>query len=432
MMNDPMSSLSQIPGPDSIHAFRLDNGVQVLSYENRNAETVYAIGILANGGGQDPPSKTGLAHFTASLLSRGTENTSFNAFHAMLEAAGANLSFSCSSRNTWFRGKALAEDTDLLFKLAADGLRYPAFKDEYVERLRRQLIAGLALRDQDTGEVASLLFDQYLFQDHPYALPVDGFTHTIKDITRRDIIDFHRTFYSPAELIIVVSGAISADTVKKLANQYFGDWVPNEQPVRMNKMIPSGPTSIIRKHKFLEGKSQLDLILGSFGPSRTSTDYLPATIGNNILGQFGLMGRIGRRVRTDAGLAYFASSSINAWEDTGTWDISAGVNPQNTEKAIALIREEIKEFISEKVTEEELSNTKSHLTGRMPIILETNAGIANAILTMYRFDLGFDYYRRYKDLVNTVTSEDIMVSARKYLHPDKLLITSAGPGKDVI
>jgi len=424
-------SLSQIPGPESIHQFQLENGIQVLSYENRNAETVYAVGILRNGAEQDPSNKTGLAHFTASLLSRGTNNTPFNAFHAELEAAGASLSFSCSSRNTWFRGKALAEDTALIFRLAADGLRNPAFKDEYIERLRRQLLAGLALRDQDTSEVASLLFDQHLFQDHPYALPVDGFTHTIKDISHDDIVDFHRSYYSPAELTIVVSGAISTEKVNTLAKRFFDDWKPTEQPVLSSKIIPPAPAEIIRKHRFLEGKSQLDIILGTLGPARTSEDYLPATIGNNILGQFGLMGRIGRRVRTDAGLAYSASSSISAWDDTGTWDVSAGVNPQNTEKTIALIREEIKQFITEKVTDEELSNTKSHLIGRMPIMLETNAGIANAILTMHRFHLGFDYYRRYKDLIETVTSEEIRTTARKYIHPDRLLICSAGPGKEI-
>lgn len=424
-------SSSQIFGPESIHPFQLENGIQVLTFENKNAETVYVIGILRNGGDQDPPGKTGLAHFTASLLSRGTENTTFNAFHAQIEAAGASLSFSCSSRNTWFRGKALAEDTDLLFRLAADGLRNPAFKDEYIERLRRQLLAGLALRDQDTSEVASLLFDQHLFQSHPYALPVDGFSGTIKDISRSDIVDFHRLYYSPTELIIVVSGAIAPQEVNKLAKRYFGDWESKEQPARPSEIIPPAPASTIRKHKFLEGKSQLDIILGSFGPTRTSPDYLPATIGNNILGQFGLMGRIGKRVRSDAGLAYFASSSVSAWDDTGIWDISAGVNPQNTEKTIGLIREEIKQFITEKVTEEELSNTKSHLIGRMPIILETNSGIANAILTMHRFDLGFDYYQRYKDLINTVTAEDIRIVAQKYLHPDRLLITSAGPGKEI-
>jgi zinc protease len=426
------TKFSQILGSDSIQQFQLDNGIQVLTFENYNAETVYVIGVLANNGGnQDPKGKTGLAHFTANLLSRGTTNIPFNAFHDQIEAAGANLSFSCSSRNTWFRGKALAEDTDLIFRLAADGVRNPAFEEVYVERLRRQLLAGLALRDQDTSEVASLLFDQQLFQDHPYALPVDGFIDTIKSISRDDILDFHHTYFSPRDLIIIVSGAIASKKVEELTGRYFADWQSDRIIALPQHTIPPAPTIINRKHRYLDGKSQSDIILGSFGPARTSDDYLPAVIGNNILGQFGLMGRIGRSVRTESGLAYFASSSVSAWDDAGTWDVSAGVNPENTAKAIDLIRLEIKKFISEEVTPEELSNTRSHLVGRMPMALETNAGIANAILTMHRFGLGLDYYRNYNDLIFAISPQDIRSVAEKYLHPDKLVIASAGPGEDI-
>jgi len=429
MPNNPSNS-SQIPNSETISQFQLENGIHVLSYENNNADTVYVIGILTNGGDQDPPEKTGLAHFTANLLSRGTRNISFNAFHSQIEAAGANLAFSSSSRSTWFRGKALAEDTRLIFKLAADGLRNPAFQDVYIERLRRQLLAGLALRDQDTGEIASLLFDKHLFQDHPYALPVDGYMRTINNIDRSDILHFHGSFYSPRDLIIVVSGAINGESVNQLAQEYFSDWDQKEQVTPSIHPIPPAPTTTVRDHTFLEGKSQSDLILGSFGPSRTSEDYMPAVIGNNILGQFGLMGRIGRSVRTESGLAYFASSSVSSWDDAGTWDVSAGVNPINMGKAINLIREEIKKFTIENVTSEELCNTKSHLIGRMPMALETNAGIANAILTMHRFDLGLDYYLEYEDRINAVTPESIRLTAQKYLHPDQLVITSAGPDEE--
>jgi zinc protease len=430
-MISKVTAISSIPGPDTIARFQLDNGIQVLSFENRNAESVYVIGILGGGGDQDPPQKTGLAHFTSTLLSRGTTNIPFQAYHTLLEAAGANLSFSCSSRHSWFRGKALAEDTALLFDLASDGLRHPAFTEIYIERLRRQLLAGLALRDQDTSEVASLLFDRHIFPDHPFGLPVDGYLDTIKAITQDDIIAFHRAFYTPADMTIVVSGAINGDEVKSLAERYFSDWESGPNHNQPEQPVPPMPSGLIRKHRFLDGKSQVDLILGGYGPSRTSEDYLPATIGNNILGQFGLMGRIGKSVRSDAGLAYFASSSISAWANAGTWDVSAGVNPENTEKVIKLIRREIARFITEHVTDEELDNSKSNLIGRMPMALETNGGIANAILTMHRFDLGFDYYRNYKDLVQAITPEAIRLAAEKYLHPDRLVIASAGPGEEI-
>ncbi len=430
-MHNENNSYSHLPGSDTINQFKLKNGIQVLSFENKNAETVYMIGILSKGGDHDPKSKTGLAHFTANMLSRGTENIPFQEFHSLIEATGANLAFSCSSRHIWFRGKSLAEDLPLLFRLSSDALRYPAFNEKYVERLRRQLLAGLALRDQDTGEIASMLFDQNLFRNHPYGLPVDGFVNTINSISRDDIIDFHHQYFTPDELIIVIAGAVSSATIQDLAKRFFGDWQPVAQAQRPGESLPPTPSGIIRKHRYLEGKSQVDLIMGGFGPARTSPDYPPAAVGNNILGQFGLMGRIGRRVRSDAGLAYFASSSISAWSETGTWDISAGVNPENAKKVIELIRDEIRKFISCPVTDEELANSKSHLIGRLPMGLETNAGIANAILTMHRFNLGLDYYRKYQEMVSAITPEAIRTVGQKYLLPDRLVITSAGPGEEI-
>ena len=109
----------------------------------------------------------------------------------------------------------------------------------------------------------------------------------------------------------------------------------------------------VREHITLPGKSQTDLVMGGFGPKRSSPDYLAASLGNNILGQFGMMGRIGDVVREQAGLAYYASTSLNAWINTGSWEVSAGVNPANLQRAIDLILAEIRRFITEPVSLEE-------------------------------------------------------------------------------
>lgn len=420
-----------IPGPDNIHTFTLKNGVTVLSFSNTNTQTVYLVGILQGGGVQDPPGKTGLAHFTANLLNRGTVSTNFGVFHQLLESAGASLSFSCGTQHAWFRGKSLAEDTGLLFRLASEGLREPAFPDEYVERLRRQLLTGLTMRDQDPSEVASMLLDEHLFPGHPYGQPVDGSIQTLTGISREDILEFHAANYRPEDLTIVISGNISPTEVESLAAQYFAKWKNDGAEDQSIPALPDPTDSILRKHTFIEGKSQTEVILGSYGPARTSPDYTPVYIGNNILGQFGLMGRIGKSVRSKSGLAYTASSSVSAWVDIGTWDFSAGVNPKNMDKAIRLIRDEIRAFIENPVTVEELENTKSHLIGRMPMALESNGGLANAILTMQRFNLGLDYYRNYRQMITRVSAEDILEVSRKYLHPDRLVIASAGPGPDI-
>jgi zinc protease len=420
------------PGPQNINRFNLANGITVLTFNNSSAQSVNIVGLLENGAQLDPADKLGTAHFTSSMLSRGTKNKSFTAFHENLESRGASLSFSSGTHHTSFHGKALAEDTNVLLDLASDGLRRPAFMPDYVERMRQQLLASLAIREQDTSDVASLIFDKALFPGHPYGNPVDGYSETVQAITHEDLVDFHFRFFQPEGMILVIAGALEGLDLKTLVETYFADWqnTPGQKPSLPE--IPDAPKAIIRKHRYVEDKSQTDLMLGSFGPSRKSDDYLPGILGNNILGQFGLMGRIGESVRSKSGLAYHASSSINAWADGGSWEFSAGLNPANLDKAIQLIQDEIERYISEPVTPEELDDSQSNLIGRLPLSLETNAGIANAILTIERFSLGLDYYQHYEEKIRAISPQQILETAQKYLHPDRLIIASAGSGKDMV
>jgi zinc protease len=183
----------------------------------------------------------------------------------------------------------------------------------------------------------------------------------------------------------------------------------------------------VSKHHRIAGKSQSDLIIGTNGPMRRDPDFMPASIGNNILGQFGMMGRIGDVVREKSGLAYYAYSSLSVGLGPGSWEVSAGVNPKNLKKASDLIQEELKRFVQEGVTAGELADTKANFIGRLPLSLESNGGVANALLNIERHQLGLDYYHRYQDLVNEVTTEDVLTTARKFINPDKLVIAAAGP-----
>jgi zinc protease len=180
----------------------------------------------------------------------------------------------------------------------------------------------------------------------------------------------------------------------------------------------------------IAGKSQSDLVVGTAGPERAAPEYMAAAIGNNILGRFGLMGRIGEAVREKAGLAYYAFSGLGGGLGPGPWTVSAGVDPSNEEKAIALIHAEIERFVSEPVSEEELENSQSSYIGRMPLSLESNSGVAGAILNIERHQLGMDYLQRYPDIVSAVTREQILAAAARHLEPDKLAVSVAGPPRE--
>jgi zinc protease len=140
-----------------------------------------------------------------------------------------------------------------------------------------------------------------------------------------------------------------------------------------------------------------------------------------------MMGRIGESVRKKAGLAYYAYSSLSSSIGPGPWRVSVGVAPTNIEQALELIRDEIKRFISEPVTPEELQDNQSNFIGKWPITLESNHGVAGALLSIERHQLGLDYFQRYEKMVSAITTEEILTAARKYLDPERLAISTAGP-----
>jgi zinc protease len=154
---------------------------------------------------------------------------------------------------------------------------------------------------------------------------------------------------------------------------------------------------------------------------------MAAVLGNSVLGQFGMMGRIGESVRKKSGLAYYAYSNVSAGIGPGAWTVSAGVNPGNVKKASDLILKELKRFIKSGVTKTELSDSQANFIGRLPLSMESNGGVANALLNIERYELGLDYYHRYADLVKAVKPADVLEVARKYIDPDRLAVATAGP-----
>ncbi len=419
-------NIESLPGPQNTRRAELPNGITVLARSSPESQSVVIGGYLANGSLLDPPGLTGLANFTSAALMRGTKTRSFQQIFRALEEVGASLGFGASVHNTSFSGRSLVEDLPLLLELLADCTANPVFPPDYVERLRAQLLTGLAVRDQDTAEMASLTFDSLLFPGHPYGIPEVGYQETVRGITRQQVVDFHRQHYGPRGMVVVVAGGIgTAEAVERVA-EALGGWQNPVQAEPEELPPPAHPAEGVRRHVDIAGKSQTNLVMGSPGPKRNSPDYLPASLGNSVLGQFGMMGRIGNVVREQAGLAYNASTSLNGWINGGSWEVSAGVDPANLEKAIGLIETELRRFVSEPVLEEELADSQSNFIGRLPLSLESNAGVAGALLNLERFQLGMDYFQRYPGLVSAVTPPEILQAARKYMDPERLVIASAG------
>lgn len=420
-------SIASLPGSDDIHREVLPNGITVLSRANFNSPSVVISGYFTTGSLFESDEKLGLADFVCSGLMRGTLKRDMQETYDALESVGAGFGYDSGTYSSGFSGRSLAEDLPLLLGTLSETIQFPAFPVAQIELLRSQLLTGLAIRAQDTYEMSNLVFNQVLFKGHPYSRPDDGWPETIQSITRQDLLDFHRRTFGPRGMVVVLVGAVEPGRAVESVQRALGDWqnpaqvelpaLQDQRPVRRTKR---------RVHK-IAGKSQSDLMIGTIGPRRKDPGYVAASLGNSILGQFGMMGRIGEVVREKSGLAYYASSSLNAGIGPGVWDVLAGVNPANVQKATDLIISELKRFVMDGVTKRELSDTQENYVGRLPLSLESNGGVAGALLNIERFDLGLDYYRGYAGMIRSLKRQDVHAAAARFIDPERLVIAIAGP-----
>ncbi len=421
-----MTVKQSLPGPEDITRVTLPNGIVILARPNFNSPSVVVNGYFGAGSLFEAPELAGLSNFTAAALLRGTQQRTFQQIYEALESAGASLGFSSGVHTTSFGGRALVEDLDLLLGLIRESVQGPVFPSEHIERLRTQFLTHLAIRAQNTGEMASQAFDEIIFAGHPYSRPEDGTVESVQAIQRQDILNFHNCFYGPKGCVIAIVGGVEPQKAVEKAQAYLGDWTNPDQPDALSLPPITPLEKTVRRQVTLPGKSQSDVIIGTIGPHRASPDYVAASVGNNILGQFGMYGRIGRNVREKAGLAYYAFSHMNGGIGPGVWFAGAGVDPANVNKAIDLIQIEFKRFSEELVADEELADTQDNFIGRLPLGLESNGGVAGGLCYLERHRLGLDYYYRYAGMVRRITKEDVLETARRYLDTSRMAIGIAG------
>jgi len=415
-------------GPETIHRAVLPNGITVLVYENFITPAVTLRGRLQAGGMYDPEEGIGLANLTASSVQRGTAKFTFQAINERLDRLGMAFGIGGNVEVVGFSGRALVEDLDAWLEIASQVLIAPTFPPVEVEKVRVQILTRLEEAKNDTQQVADRRFRELCYPaGHPYHRPQEGIEEGLKRLTLADLAAFHGQYYRPETLTLAISGAIPAGAAVEKVERAFGQWRGQGQVAPF--VIPDLPKrqESVRQEYLVPGKTQSDIVIGFPGLARRNPDYYPLMVADLIFGQMGLMGRLGASVRDRDGLAYYVYSSLEASYGAGPWVVRAGVNPANVERAIAGILAEMRRLRDAPVSADELQDAQDFLTGSLALRLETNNGIAAAILDMETFDLGLDYLQRYPGIVRAITPEAILEAVRRYQQLEGYVLTVAGP-----
>jgi zinc protease len=418
-----MSTLLQGLAPTRI---ALENGAVVLAQGTTTHPAVTLLVAVRAGSGHDPAERVGLAHFVSKVIDRGTALRSADEVAEALDGRGVSLNSSVGRHLLTLGCTCLAEDFGDMLELVADIVRHPIFPSDEVETRRGEIVTAIR---QDEDSPATVAFDGLmglLYPDgHPYGRRTKGTLASVEAMTRQDLVDFHAARFSPAGLMVVIVGDVPAARAVAAAERAFGDWKGIEQT---SVRVPPARVSIRQQLVLpMMNKAQADVAYGVTAVPRADPDYYALTLMNNVLGQYGLGGRLGDSIRERQGMAYYVFSSLDANLAAGPLVIRAGVAPGNVDRTIASIDHEVRAIARDGVTLSELADAKRYLIGSMPRNLETNSGIASFLHTVEFFGLGPDYDRRVPGLFDAVTLDQVHAATQRVLEADRASVVVAGP-----
>lgn len=398
----------------------LENGLTLMIVERHNLPVVKVnIGINA-GNLHEPEEKAGLANLTASLLTEGTKNRTSQQISEEIEFVGGSVGASGGDDYINASLSVLKKDTDLGFELLSDIILNPVFPEDELNKKRERIKAGLKAQEDDPGFVASKNFKKAVFGAHPYGRLVTGTAETLDKIKRDDLRDFHSKYYLPNNSVMAVVGDITSGEVERLIKKHFRLWEKKDL-----KVPPLPEIETAKKKKTItidKDLTQANIIMGHIGVSRDHPDYYKLSVMNYILGGGGFASRLMQNIREDKGLVYSIHSYFAPDKYGGRFQVSLQTKNESANMAIEEILKEIKRIRSTPVSDIELSDAKSFLTGSFPMRIETSSRIAGFLVAVEYYGLGADYIDNYPGFINSVTKEEVLKVAVKYLDPENYIL----------
>ena len=314
--------------------------------------------------------------------------------------------------------------------MVADVVREPTFPQEEIDRRRGEVVTSLRQNEDNPASRASDRLLELLYsREHPYGRPSKGTTGTVERITRDDLLSFHQRRVLPSVLSLAIVGDIDPSHAIDRADRELDGWTA---PRAERFDVPPPPLTTGRRVSVIgmPGKSQTDIAYGFTTVRRLDPQYYAYSMMNNILGQFGLGGRLADNIRERQGMAYYAFSSLDPAVGEAPLLIRAGVDPANVDRALAAIDHEVASLATEGPTLREFEETRAYLVGSIPRMLESNQSIAAFLQSSEEFGLGLDFDRRLPTLFRAVTLDEVRLAAAEVLDPERAAIGIAGPHEE--
>ena len=402
---------------------RLASGLTLLAVQNPGVQT-YACAVSLDVLPSDEPEPLcGLANLVGECLDEGTRRYDALQLAAAAESLGASLAGNHRGGVVMCPDEQQKDALALLHELVLE----PTFPGREVRRVQAEVLTELKAEQDDPRVVAARRFRREVYGDHPLGRASTGTPETLAKIGPKHLRSFHQAWFRPAGGYVAASGPGEPELILDRLEKTFRGF--RKAAPTHPKMPTVALADASRDIHLPMAREQVHVYLGHLGIRRTDPDFYVLSVMDHILGTGpGFTSRCSRKLRDEQGLCYAVSAGItpSAGEEPGTFTAYIGCSPENRQRAIDGFLDEIRHIRTEPPTEQELQDVKDYLTGSFVFALERNNNLASYAIRAKRFGLGFDFLHRYPELIRAVSREDVRAAAERHLHPDRLVVVSAG------
>jgi zinc protease len=406
----------------------LRNGLRVVVIEQRRLPLVSFRLAFRTGDASDPPEQTGLTDIMTDMLVEGTESRTSRQVAEEVARYGATLTAGATSDYTGVAASSLAVFADEVLELLADVTLRPTFPEGELSLAKANAQQNLIAQRAQPSFLASEAIAHVLFGAHPYAV-VAPTAESIEALTRDALIRQHRATLVPNNAVLLVAGDVAREHVFARAEELFGGWA---EGTFVEPQFPAPPERNERTAYLVDrpGSAQTNIIVANTCITRTDPDYFPLLVMHTILGG-NASARLFMNLREEKGYTYGAYTQFDARRHAGSFRATTEVRGEVTGPSLKEIFYELERIRSEDVSDKELTDAKTYLTGIFPIRLETQEGLVDQLVQIRMHELAPDYLLTYRDNIQHVTKEDVRRVAVEYVRPDRAAIVVVGDGAQI-
>ena len=417
--------------PQQPKRIELSNGMVIFLQEDHELPLIDGTARIRGGSSSEPANKVGLVDIYGDVWrTGGTKSQTGDQLDDFLEVRAAKVETGGGPDSTTISFSCLKADLDDVFKAFLDVLQNPAFRDDKIDIAKKGEEDSISRRNDDVGQISHREAAKLAYgADNPYARVPEY--ATVAAITRQDLIDWHKKYVHPNDIILGISGDFDSATMEARLRSAFESWPKGESfppfPKNELKYNPAKPGYYFVSK---EDVNQTNIRMVGLGTTRDNPDYFAISVFNEAFGG-GFSSRLFNDIRTKRGLAYGVGGGVGTnFGHPGMLQIAMGTKSQSTVEAIQALDQNIDDLSKQPITEKEIQQAKDAILNAFVFRLDSPDKILGERMVYEYYGYPSDWLDKYEAEVKKVTAADVNRVAAKYLHKDQLARLVVGNQKE--